>query len=79
MLTTICGKCEYEWPTDSGVQICPKCGNDGEIEGHVVRDDDPIMALAHAINDAPKVAEAPFALTSEVSRAKDARQQDLFS
>lgn len=36
-ITTICGKCEKEWPTDSGAQICPECGNDGEIEGHVVR------------------------------------------
>jgi len=36
-LTTICGDCEREWPTDTGNQICPECGNDGEIEGHVVR------------------------------------------
>jgi hypothetical protein len=38
-MTTICGKCEYEWPTDSGRQVCPKCGNDGSIEGHVVREE----------------------------------------
>jgi hypothetical protein len=36
-LTTICGKCEQEWPTDSGRQVCSDCGNDGAIEGHVVR------------------------------------------
>jgi len=38
-MTTICGRCEKEWPTNSGLQICAVCGNDGEIEGHVVRDD----------------------------------------
>lgn len=35
--TTICSVCEYEWLTDTGVQVCAQCGNDGEIEGHVVR------------------------------------------
>ena len=38
-LTSICGYCEYEWSTDSGRQVCIKCGNDGDIEGHVVRDE----------------------------------------
>jgi predicted amidophosphoribosyltransferase len=39
--TTICGSCEREWPTDAG-RICPECGNDGDIEGHVIREaDDP--------------------------------------
>jgi hypothetical protein len=41
-LTTICGKCEREWPTDSGRTICPKCGNDGEsdnVGAHVIRDE----------------------------------------
>ena len=38
--TTICGKCEREWPTNTGMQVCPECGNDGDIEGHVVREDD---------------------------------------
>jgi hypothetical protein len=36
-MTTICGKCEHEWSTDTGGQVCPACGNDGEIECHVVR------------------------------------------
>lgn len=34
---TICGVCEAEWPTDSGAQVCPSCGNDGEVEGHAIR------------------------------------------
>ena len=38
-LTTICGQCEREWPTDSGRQVCPECGNDGDIEHHVIRGD----------------------------------------
>ena len=33
----ICGRCETEWLLDSGLQICPHCGNDGDIEGHVIR------------------------------------------
>ena len=37
-LWTICGKCEYEWRTDTGRQICLECGNDGQIEGHIVRE-----------------------------------------
>lgn len=39
-MTTICSCCEREWKTDSGLQICPECGNDGSIEGHVVREED---------------------------------------
>lgn len=48
MMTTICGCCEHEWPTDSGRQVCPKCGNDGEIEGHVVRQEMKKMKLDFA-------------------------------
>lgn len=33
------GCCEHEWPTDTGRQVCPECGNDGNIEGHVIRDE----------------------------------------
>lgn len=36
-VTTICGKCEREWSTDTGNQVCPACGNDGDIEPHAVR------------------------------------------
>ena len=43
MTTTICGKREYEWPTDSGRQTCARYGNDGTIEGHVVRVDGPYV------------------------------------
>lgn len=43
MLTTICGKCEREWDTDTGRQVCPECGNDGDIEGHVIRDSDDFL------------------------------------
>lgn len=38
ILWTICGRCEYEWRTDSGRTVCRECGNDGTIEGHVIRE-----------------------------------------
>lgn len=57
-MTTICGACEYEWPTHTGLQVCPKCGNDGSIEGHVVRenehDENPCKSKRFATEDAAK-------------------------
>jgi len=39
-VTIICGACEHEWSGDTTQsRVCPKCGNDGEIESHVVRQD----------------------------------------
>ena len=38
--TTICGACEHEWPTNTGLH-CPECGNGGDIEGHAIREENP--------------------------------------
>jgi hypothetical protein len=38
-----------------------------------------IATLARALDAAPKVAEAPFALTAPPNRSTDAAQRDLFS
>ncbi len=41
MTTIICGACEHEWSGDrTSSRTCPACGNDGDIEPHVVRVDE---------------------------------------
>jgi predicted amidophosphoribosyltransferase len=38
-MTAICGYCETEWNPDKREPVCPRCANDGDIKGHVYRDD----------------------------------------
>lgn len=48
-VTIICGKCEKEWSGDkTSSRVCPECGNDGEIESHVSREDARTVVGYHA-------------------------------
>lgn len=75
--TSVCAECRRFNTWNVGAPKPTHCHACGVELRDIDEPANPIAEFAQAINDAPKVAEAPFALTSEIDRRKG-KQGGLF-